>query len=86
MLAQQKKRDDVGKYNTLKKVIEKLGSRPSEQELATFIVNNYYDVTEVERGNDNPQANDKIADLVAFFKYDIDDWGIAWFDANNEIK
>lgn len=73
-----------GKYNTVKKVIKELGRRPSEQELATFITKNYYDVTEVERGDDDPSANDKIADLVAFYKFDIDDWNIAWFDAQNE--
>jgi hypothetical protein len=78
------KREDVGKYNTVKKVIKELGRRPSEQELATFINNNYYDVTEVERGEDDPAANDKIADLVAFYKFDIDDWSIAWVDAQNE--
>jgi hypothetical protein len=78
------KKEDVGKYNTVKKVISKLGRRPSEQELATFINNNYYDVTEVERGEDDPTANDKIADLVGFFKFDIDDWSIAWTDAQNE--
>jgi hypothetical protein len=78
------KREDVGKYNTVKKVIAKLGRRPSEQELAQFITDNYYDVTEVERGEDDPSANDKIADLVAFYKFDIDDWQIAWFDAQNE--
>jgi hypothetical protein len=78
------KREDVGKYNTVKKVIAKLGRRPSEQELATFINNNYYDVTEVERGEDDPSANDKIADLVAFYKFDIEDWEIAWADAQNE--
>lgn len=78
------KREDVGKYNTVKKVIAELGRRPSEQELATFINNNYYDVTEVERGEDDPAANDKIADLVAFYKFDIDDWQIAWADAQNE--
>ena len=77
-------REDVGKYNTVKKVIAKLGRRPSEQDLATFINNNYYDVTEVERGDDDPRANDKIADLVAFYKFDIDDWEIAWADAQNE--
>ena len=77
-------REDVGKYNTVKKVIAKLGRRPSEQDLATFINNNYYDVTEVERGEDDPSANDKIADLVAFYKFDIDDWEIAWADAQNE--
>ena len=37
-------REDVGKYNTVKKVISELGRRPSEQDLATFINNNYYDV------------------------------------------
>ena len=78
------KREDVGKYNTVKKVIAKIGRRPSEQELATFITKNYYDVTEVERGDDDPAANDKIADLVGFYKFDIDDWNIAWFDAQNE--
>jgi hypothetical protein len=78
------KREDVGKYNTVKKVISKLGRRPSEQDLATFINNNYYDVTEVERGEDDPSANDKIADLVGFYKFDIEDWEIAWADAQNE--
>jgi len=84
LLAMNEKREDVGKYNTVKKVIKELGRRPSEQELATFINNNYYDVTEVERGEDDPAANDKIADLVGFYKFDIDDWEIAWFDAQNE--
>jgi hypothetical protein len=78
------KREDVGKYNTVKKVIAKLGRRPSEQDLATFINNNYYDVTEVERGEKDPAADDKIADLVGFYKFDIDDWLIAWEDAQNE--
>lgn len=75
------RREDVGKYNTVKKVISKLGRRPSEQELATFINDNYYDVTEVERGTDDETANDKIADLVGFYKFDEDDWSIAWADA-----
>jgi hypothetical protein len=78
------KREDVGKYNTVKKVVAELGRRPSEQDLASFINDNYYDVTEVERGDDDPSANDKIADLVAFYKFDIDDWEIAWADAQNE--
>ena len=78
------KREDVGKYNTIKKVIAKLGRRPSEQDVAQFITDNYYDVTEVERGEDDPESNDKIADLVSFYKFDIDDWQIAWFDAQNE--
>jgi hypothetical protein len=82
------KREDVGKYNTVKKAIKAIkkeyGPTPTEQSVASFINDNYYDVTEVERGDDDPQANDKIADLVAFYKFDIDDWGIAWADAQNE--
>ena len=78
------KREKVGEYNTVKKVVAELGRRPSEQDLASFINDNYYDVTEVERGEDDPRANDKIADLVAFYKFDIDDWEIAWEDAQNE--
>ena len=78
------KREDVGQYNTVKKVIAKIGRRPSEQEVASFITDNYYDVTEVERGEDDPAANDKIADLVGFYKFDIEDWNIAWADAQNE--
>ena len=84
LLAMNEKREDVGKYNTVKKVIKELGRRPSEQELATFINNNYYDVTEVERGDNDERADDKIADLVGFYKFDIDDWEIAWADAQNE--
>ena len=78
------KYEATGKYNTVKKVIKELGRRPSEQELASFITKNYRDVTGVERGKDDPMANDKIADLVAFYKFDIDDWSIAWEDAQNE--
>jgi hypothetical protein len=82
------KREDVGKYNTVKKAIKAIkkeyGPTPTEQSVASFINDNYYDVTEVERGDDDPAANDKIADLVAFYKFDIDDWEIAWADAQNE--
>ena len=82
------KREDVGKYNTVKKAIKAIkkeyGPTPTEQSVASFINDNYYDVTEVERGDDDPQANDKIADLVASYKFDIDDWEIAWADAQNE--
>ena len=78
------KREDVGKYNTVKKVISKLGRRPSEKDLAKFINDNYYDVTEVERGDDDSKADDKIADLVGVYKFDIDDWETAWNGVQNE--
>ena len=48
------KREDVGKYNTVKKAIKAIkkeyGPTPTEQSVASFINDNYYDVTEVERG------------------------------------
>lgn len=78
------KREDVGKYNTVKKVIAKLGRRPSEEDLARFITDNYYDVTEYEKGEDDETAYNKIADLVGFYKYDTDDWEEAWANAQNE--
>ena len=82
------KREDVGKYNTLKKAIKAIkkeyGPTPTEQSVASFITDNYYDVTEVERGDDDPRANDKIADLIAHYKFDIEEWEIAWEDAQNE--
>lgn len=77
-------KEGVGKYNTVKKVVSKLGKNPSEQELAKFIIDNYYDVTEVELGEDDPKAYDKIADLVSFYKFDIDEWESAWGDVQNE--
>ena len=76
--------EQYGKYDTVKKVVAKLGKKTSEPELATFITKNYYDVTGVERGEDDPSANAKIADLVSFYKFDSEDFQIAWFDAQNE--
>ena len=78
------KQEGTGKYNTVQKVIAKLGRRPSIQELAKFINDNYYNVTGVERGDNDERADDKIADLVGFYKFDIDEWEIAWEDAQNE--
>ena len=82
------KREDVGKYNTVKKAMKAIkneyGPTPTVQSVASFINDNYYDVTEVERGDDDPRANDKIADLVATYKFDIEEWETAWEDAQNE--
>ena len=82
------KREDVGKYNTVKKAMKAIkkeyGPTPTVQSVASFINDNYYDVTEVERGDDDPRANDKIADLIATYKFDIEEWEIAWADAQNE--
>jgi hypothetical protein len=76
--------EQYSKYDTVKKVVAKLGKKTSEQELASFITKNYYDVTGVERGEDDPSANAKIADLVSFYKFDSEDFQIAWADAQNE--
>ena len=82
------KREAVGKYNTVKKAMKAIkneyGPTPTVQSVASFINDNYYDVTEVERGDDDPSANDKIADLIASYKFDIEEWEIAWEDAQNE--
>ena len=82
------RRNGVGKYNTVKKAMKAIrneyGPTPTPQSVAAFITDNYYDVTEVERGDDDPRANDKIADLVATYKFDIEEWEIAWEDAQNE--
>ena len=72
------------KYNTVEKVLKKLGRRPSEQELASFITKNYYDVTGVKRGDDDPSRNEKIADLISFYNFDPADFEIAWHYAQNE--
>ena len=72
------------KYNTVEKVLKKLGRRPSEQELASFITKNYYDVTGVKRGDDDPSQNEKIVDLISFYNFDPADFQIAWHDAQNE--
>ena len=74
----------AGKYNTVKKVIKELGRRPSEKEVAQFIMKNYKDVTGKELKNSDPETEDKIADIVAFYKFDIGDWEEAMYYAQNE--
>jgi hypothetical protein len=74
----------VGKYNTVKKVIKELGRRPSEKDVAEFIMKNYKDVTGKELKNSDPDSEDKIADIVGFYKFDIDDWEEAMHYAQNE--
>ena len=81
-------RNGVGKYNTVKKAMKAIrneyGPTPTPQSVASFITDNYYDVTEVDREDDDPRADDKIADLIASYKFDLDEWEIAWEDAQNE--
>ena len=74
----------VGKYNTVKKVIKELGRRPSEKDVAEFVMKNYKDVTGKELKNSDPDSEQKIADIVGFYKFDIDDWEEAMHYAQNE--
>jgi hypothetical protein len=74
----------TGKYNTVKKVIKELGRRPSEKDVAEFIMKNYKDVTGKELRNSDPDSEDKIADIVGFYKFDIDEWEEAMYYAQNE--
>jgi hypothetical protein len=68
----------------LKELKKEYGSTPSEQSLADFIYNNYEAVTGEKLGDSDPAANDHIADIVAHFKMDGEDFMIAWEDRTNE--
>ena len=59
---------------------------PSEQTLAQFIYDNYEDVTGEKLKNSDPESNYHIADIVAHFKMDGEDFMIAWEDTVNANK
>ena len=75
--------EHMGKYNTLQKVIRVLGRRPSEEEVANFINNNFKDVTG-ETDKSSIEQSDNVADIIGFYKFDIDDWLDAWNNTQNE--
>ena len=68
----------------LKAISKEYGPTPTEQSLADFIYNNYEAVTGEKLENSNPEANDHIADIVAHFKMDGEDFMMAWEDRTNE--
>jgi hypothetical protein len=68
----------------LKELKKEYGPTPSEQSLADFIYNNYEAVTGEKLEDSDPAANDHIADIVAHFKMDGEDFMIAWEDRTNE--
>ena len=72
-----------GKYNTVQKVVSKLGRSISPEKLAIFIKDNFYDVTGT-RDMDSMDADEKIADLVGFYKLDPMEWEGAWAEITNE--
>ena len=68
----------------LKELKKEYGLTPSEQSLADFIYNNYEEVTGEKLEDSDPASNDHIADIVAHFKMDGEDFMIAWEDRTNE--
>lgn len=67
----------------LKAIRKEYGPTPTEQSLADFIVNNYKDITGEDLEDSNPEANDHIADIIAYFKMDGEDFMIAFDDARH---
>lgn len=70
----------------LKELKKEYGPTPTEQSLADFIYNNYEEVTGEKMGESDPANNSHIADIVAHFKMDGEDFMIAWEDRTNESK
>lgn len=68
----------------LKALKHEYGPTPSEQSLADFIYNNYKEVTGENLKDSDPASNDHIADIIAHFKMDGEDFMIAWEDRMNE--
>jgi hypothetical protein len=68
----------------LKELKKEYGPTPSEQSLADFIYNNYEKVTGEKLEDSDPAANNHIADIIAHFKMDGEDFMIAWEDRTNE--
>ena len=52
--------------------------------MADFIYNNYEEVTGERLEDSDPASNDHIADIIAHFKMDGEDFAIAWEDRTNE--
>lgn len=68
----------------LKAMKKEYGPTPTEQSLADFIYNNYTAITGEDVEDSNAAANDHIADIIAHFKMDGEDFMIAWEDRMNE--
>ena len=68
----------------LKAIKHEYGPTPGPQSVADFIYNNYKAVTGEKLKDSDPESNDHIADIIAHFKFDIDEWLIAWEDRMNE--
>lgn len=65
----------------LKAIKKEYGPTPTEQSLADFIVKNYKEITGEDLEDSNPAMNDHLADIVAHYKMDGEDFMIAFDDA-----
>lgn len=65
----------------LKAINKEYGPTPTEQSLADFIVKNYKEITGEKLKNSDPEANDHIADIIAHYKMDGEEFMIAFDDA-----
>jgi hypothetical protein len=68
----------------LKELRKEYGPTPTPQSLADFIYNNYEEITGEKLEDSDPASNDHIADIIAHFKMDGEDFAIAWEDRTNE--
>lgn len=73
------------KYNTVQKVVSKLGRTISTKDLAKFVKDNFYDVTGT-RDMDDMDADEKIADLIGFYKLDPMEWEEAWAEVTESVN
>jgi hypothetical protein len=65
----------------VKAIKKEYGPTPSEQSVADFVVNNYEAITGEDLEDSIPAMSDKLADIVAYYKFDGDDFMIAFDDA-----
>jgi hypothetical protein len=70
----------------LKELKKEYGPVPTEQSLADFIYNNYKAITGDDLEDADPEVNDHIADIIAHFRMDGEDFMIAWEDRVNQDK
>lgn len=67
-----------GKYNTVSKVVKELGKAADEETVAKFIFKNHKDVTGQPFKSADEEADEKIADIIGYYKFDNEEWNDAW--------
>lgn len=65
----------------IKGIKKEYGPTPTEHSVADFILNNYKAITGEDLEDSVPAMSDKIADIVAHYKFDGEDFMIAFDDA-----